>query len=111
MKRILFTLALVAVPALAHAGAHKVMGNKKKQSITCKAGDTVDVTGNSNTLTIRGECAALSVAGNGNEVTIDAAASISTAGNKNHVTWKKQAGGKDPDVTNPGTGNVIEQAK
>ena len=111
MKRILLALAIVAAPQLARAESHSLVDNNKHKTIACKKGDDVAITGNKNTVTVTGECAAVAVAGNDNTVTIEAAGAIATPGNKNTVTWKRGLDGKDPAVSTTGNGNNVSKAK
>jgi hypothetical protein len=112
-KTIAFFLALSVLPAAALAGgtAHTVVDNNHTTSIACKTGDSAEIAGNGNKVTVTGECANVRVTGNSNTVSIDAAESIDVLGNKNTVTWKRGLGGKDAAVSNPGTDNKVARAK
>ena len=112
MRRTLaLALALAAAPLVAHADGqvHTYDDNKKGTSIACAKGDSVVISGNDDTIGITGPCASVTVSGNGNYVSIDAVAAISTPGNKNTVKWKAGLDGKDPTVSDVGTGNRIKR--
>jgi hypothetical protein len=49
----------------------------------------------------------VTVAGNENIVTVEAADGIVATASKNTVSWKKGVSGDKPAVTNTGTGNKI----
>ena len=110
MRRLALVTILLA-PLVAHAGDGTITDNDKTRTITCKDAGTAEVAGNGNTVTVTGPCAKVSVTGNHNTVSIDQAGTIAALGNDNTVTWKAGAGGKDPEVSNLGSRNVVRKAK
>jgi hypothetical protein len=80
--------------------------NHEQKTIECQ-GESVEVNGNFIELTLTGQCGKVSVNGNKNDVTIDATAAISVLGNGNTVSWRQGIDGKDPKLSNLGTGNEV----
>jgi hypothetical protein len=85
-----------------------ISDNRLTKTIEC-AGRDVSIDGNLNALSFLGECGSVEVSGNGNVVRIEAAAAIETLGNRNTVTWERGLAGKNPAVSNLGTGNSISR--
>jgi hypothetical protein len=96
------------------------------RTIDC-TGQSVDIIGSSNDITLVGACNKLDiesgsndvvagsvletfVLGNSNTVVLDAAGSITILGSNNHLTWKRALNGDQPAITNFGSGNTIDQA-
>ncbi len=106
--------AIGAAPRVARADAtaiHNIVGNAEKKAVACKAGDSVVIAGNENTVAVTGPCDAVRVSGNNNKVSIDQAGVIETPGNKNTVTWHGGLAGKDPKVSSLGEGNTVTKSK
>jgi hypothetical protein len=62
-------------------------------------------------VTLTGECGEVEVHGTGNNVAIDAAATLDVHGTGNNVTWRRGAGGApEPKVKLKGMGNVANRA-
>jgi hypothetical protein len=85
-----------------------ISDNGRTETIDCDGG-SVSVDGNFNKLSLTGECQSVEVNGNSNVLRVQAAAAISTAGNFNTVTWSRGVGGRDPKLSNLGTGNKISR--
>jgi hypothetical protein len=118
-------LAFAAAPALADK---TITDNKQTAAIDCAKDPNVTVAGNDGTITLTGECKAVTVAGNHNHVAIASAAAVavtgnennvaavtvaalSVPGNKNVVSYKSGPGTSKTKVSNPGTGNTVTQSK
>ena len=118
----LLALLLVAAPAVAAADV-TIIDNGKTVAVDCAKDPQVDLIGNHLTITLTGACKRLSITGNhetvtgsatdvsvmGNEntVSIDAATTITVAGNKNLISWRKP-GAK---ISNSGNDNKVSQQK
>ncbi|MBX7432247.1 DUF3060 domain-containing protein [Mycobacterium sp. Y57] len=86
-------------------GGHLGIGGiDQKQTVVCDQG-SVSISGMSNTIEIQGDCAAVTVSGFENIVTVESAATINASGFDNHVTYRTG----EPDISNSGSGNVVEQ--
>jgi hypothetical protein len=61
-------------------------------------------------VTIRGDCRSLQIAGDGNRVLVDMAASgsIKVYGSNNQVSWSSKG---EVEVTTSGPGNTISRAR
>jgi serine protease inhibitor len=125
MKRLIIASLFVSATSLA-GGSY--VENSKTLNHDCAKDPEVTVAGNSNTLTLTGECTKVSIAGNSNTLSIASAAALVVNGNQNTVaieatdairvpgsnntvTWKKPIKEKKPAIANPGTKNKITQAK
>lgn len=84
-------------------GSISVAGIGENRTVACNDSQ-VDVSGFTNTVTITGHCASLTVSGEQNHVTVDAADTISASGFNNEVTFHSGS----PQVDNSGT-NVVQQ--
>jgi hypothetical protein len=82
--------------------------NGLTKTITCDHAE-VDVSGNMNTISVRGECDKVVVSGNHNVLKIETVAAISTPGNFNDVVWEEGVGDRQPRISNIGTKNSIRQ--
>ena len=124
MKLVLASLLLA--PALAFADV-AIEDNEQTVTVDCEKDKTVSITGNKATVTLTGVCdllavsgndaiitgsaAKVAVAGNNNQVKLEAVDRIATPGNKNIVTWKKGVTKAKPKVSNPGNKNKISKVK
>jgi Protein of unknown function (DUF3060) len=84
--------------------------NNLSKTISCD-GRSFVIMGNSNSLTFTGECGAVSVPGNSNNVSIEAAKSIGVEGNFNTVNWQRGVGDAEPQVSSLGSGNAIGKSQ
>lgn len=79
-------------------------GFEQNKTIVCNQG-TVNISGMTNTIDIRGDCASISVSGMNNVITVESAQSIAASGFDNQVTYRAGT----PEVSKSGSGNTIEQ--
>jgi Protein of unknown function (DUF3060) len=75
----------------------------ESKTIGCNKSN-VAITGSSNTITLTGHCASLTISGGDNQVVVDDVDSIISTGSGNKVTYHSGT----PEVTNVG-GSVIER--
>ena len=73
-------------------------------------GEDASLAGSNNTVTIRGACRAFQIAGDGNRVLVDMAATgtIKVYGNNNQVSWTSSG---EVQVTTVGPGNTVTRAR
>jgi Protein of unknown function (DUF3060) len=131
MKR--FSCAtIIAIVAIAVSGGAAradvtVMDNDKTLDVDCAKDPNVALLGNHLTLTTKGVCARISVAGNNatitgsaslvsvtgnhNTVTLEAADDVSVTGNDNTVSVLKSIKAKSPRISSPGNRNKITRGK
>ncbi|MGD9620039.1 MAG: DUF3060 domain-containing protein [Mycolicibacterium sp.] len=79
-------------------------GIEQNKTVLCHHG-TVNISGMTNTVEIRGDCAAVSVSGMNNVITVEHAGSITASGFDNQVTYRTGS----PEISTSGNGNTIEQ--
>jgi hypothetical protein len=100
-----FAPTTAAAPTTPSPGSSQsVSGIKDTKTVICNDSDLI-ISGSSNTITVTGQCASVTVAGTGNIVVLDSAESITASGFDNKVTYHSGT----PHITNPVGGNVIEQ--
>ena len=78
-------------------------GIEQNKTVLCTQG-TVNISGMTNTIEIRGDCASVSVSGMDNVITVENAESITAAGFDNRVTYRSGT----PKISTSGSGNLIE---
>lgn len=90
-----------------------IVQNGQKVKHTCKAGAPlrVNIIGNSNQVTVDGECKSLIVTGNGNKVTIEAVGEINALGDNLDISYKRGLNGKDPQIATVGEKVKITKLK
>lgn len=126
---IAISAGIVAIGAFAGAARADVtvMDNDKTIDVDCAKDPNVALLGNHLTLTTKGVCARISVAGNHatitgsasavsvtgnhNTVTLDAADDVSVTGNDNTVSVQKTVKAKTTRISNPGNRNKITRGK
>jgi hypothetical protein len=86
------------------AGTLQVSGTGTTKTIPCNGG-YLSVSGRTNTITATGHCTSVSVAGQGNHVTIDSTDAISASGTGNVVTYHWGS----PKIANAGASNTVQQ--
>jgi hypothetical protein len=102
-------LAGTAGIAPAASAAVNFAGNEASFAGDC-GGQEASVAGSGNTVTIRGDCRSLQVAGDGNRVLVDMAAngSIKVYGSNNQVSWSSKG---EVEITTAGPGNTVSRAR
>jgi len=127
MKPVLFAAALVLATTAAARADVSILDNDQTVTVDCAKDKSVSILGNKATVTLKGTCDAVNVAGNkasvkgsavrvhvaGNDNTLalDAADEILVSGNKNTVSYKKGIKEKAPRVSSPGSDNKVGLAK
>ena len=123
--RVMLCLLLVSATALADV---TVIDNKQTITVDCAKDHGAAVTGNNNTLVLKGKCDSLSVSGNKNNIKADsvkqvmvsgndnnvasaAAESILVSGDRNTVTWTKGISKPKPSIADNGDNNKVSQTK
>jgi hypothetical protein len=84
--KIALTLALLLCTATTSFADKSILDNKKTVKVDCVKDPNVMVNGNGNNVKTKGTCAAVTVTGNGNHVTVEAATTVSVGGNENALT-------------------------
>lgn len=86
-----------------------VSGYEQKKVIACTKLNPVTVNGGSSVVTIKGPCRQITVNGDGNRITADAAMTITLNGDKNTVQYSRYVNGKRPFVTDNAGSNTVEK--
>lgn len=86
-------------------GSISILGNKNNYTFSNCA--KVSVLGNYNVVTLASGAQAVELLGNYNTANVDTLASGNLMGNYNKLNWTAGAGGKDPQLSNPGRSNKI----
>ena len=85
-----------------------VDGTRAHKTLTCQAGQAVNITGSMHEITLQGDCGKVSVDGSSITVNADGVASIRVEGSMNHVTWKRNLSGQQPlPVSKSGSMNDV----
>lgn len=125
MKRLLLVSLLIASPAFAEA---MLADDDGTVAVDCTKDKAVMVSGNHNTITIKGKCTSVMLSGNtntvtgestigleisGNENTVNVGRidSIRVSGDNNKVSWKKPATKPKTAVADTGDGNKLAKTK
>lgn len=87
-----------------------VPNNQQVKTMDCD-GRAVSVAGNGNRLTLRGMCGPVSVGGNENILDVGATTRIDTSGNRNVVRYRDLVDEKAPVVTSGGSGNRVSRVE
>ncbi|RYZ42054.1 MAG: DUF3060 domain-containing protein [Myxococcaceae bacterium] len=95
----------------AESSNFEVTGSNETATHECKPGSTVEITGESNKVTLTGECKSVNVNGSNNTVTVEATSAIDVTGMSNSVTWKRGHGKSKPKISRTGMNNKVVQAK
>lgn len=113
-RRFLLGIVLIALavgPSFANEPTWQLNANESSYSYVCGGDDRVEISGKGNTLTIRGECAALEVNGSGNKITVESVGSIKISGNNNEIRYSRVPDGKSrPVIKNKGAANTIRRS-
>jgi hypothetical protein len=115
VKALAVVLALAAAPSFAQerevvdAGTSPVVsGTALRRSVTCNRG-RVTVEGRDNQVVMRGPCERVAIKGSGHKVVIEEVGSLSVQGSAQDVQWVRGLDGKDPKVTQSGSGHTVRR--
>jgi hypothetical protein len=97
----------LALPGTSRAGIERNAAGGV-ETIDCK-GESVEVNGAANDLTLLGDCPHVEVYGAGNTVRIEQARKIEVAGFANKVVWERGPNGGLPSIENAGVSNSVRQ--
>jgi ABC-type phosphate transport system substrate-binding protein len=90
------------------AEAIRINGSSTQRTLVCHhPEDTVQVTGDSNLLTVTGDCGSLQVTGHSNNITIDSVRTIQFNGTSNAVMYRST---RRPTVDDQGLTNSVAPA-
>lgn len=109
MKKLLMIL-LLTVPGW--CVLHSLVLTGQTQSLTVQAGDNVEFVGDSNQVTVVGDCDGITVTGSNNQLRLDGQVnSLEVVGSGNQVSWVERPGRRAPSFESLGTNNQILAVK
>jgi hypothetical protein len=85
------------------------INEKQKRSTVCDKYNRVMVNSSDNVVTIKRACSQVTINGDRNDVTVEAATEIVFNGSENKVRYSRYANGKRPLITDNKTGNLTEK--
>ena len=94
--------------AAAAAGA-QLTGSAQTLKHECEVGERVELVGDTNIVTVTGECLGLSISGNGNQVTIEVVDEIRIEGENNDVRWTRGFTVDRPNMLETGGRNSVAE--
>lgn len=84
------------------------VNNEPKKALNCDHYNQVAINADNSTVTIKGACMKVTVNGDGNQITAEAALEFAFNGSGNTVKFSKFSNGKQPTVTQNQGGNTVE---
>ncbi|MEP6847378.1 MAG: DUF3060 domain-containing protein [Acidobacteriota bacterium] len=79
------------------------------KTVACDKYNALNISGDSHNVTIKGVCREITINGDKNKITTDAAMRFVINGEGNTIGYLKYPNGQRPSVTDRGDGNVIEK--
>lgn len=84
------------------------VNNEPKKSLNCDKYNQVAINADRSVVTLKGTCMKVTINGDGNQITAEAAMEFAFNGTGNSVTYSKFPNGKQPIVTQNQDGNTAE---
>lgn len=88
-----------------------VEGVGRQLELRCEGGEQVRIDGTDHRIALEGECGGLELTGSGNQVRLEAVASIRVTGVSNTVAYRRAVAAKSPRTSVEGVDNRIYRAK
>ncbi|MET0553281.1 MAG: DUF3060 domain-containing protein [Vicinamibacteria bacterium] len=85
-----------------------IAGTGERRSVTCNRG-RVTVEGRDNQVVMRGPCERVAIKGSGHKVVMEEVGSLSIQGSGQDVQWVRGLDGRDPKVTQSGSGHTVRK--
>ena len=109
MKKLLLVLFL-SLPAWCML--HSLVITGQTQKVVVKAGDNLECVGDSNHVTVIGNCDGITLTGNSNHLTLDGQVmGMEVVGSNNQVRWIERPGRHAPSFESLGSNNQILAVK
>lgn len=106
MKKLLMAALLLALPAWCETHSLALTGQSRVLNV--RAGDTIDLVGDSNQITIQGDCINLNLTGSGNHLRLEGQLdSINVVGSDNEITWVAGGSRHAPAMQSIGANNRV----
>lgn len=110
MRNLLMAMLMLASPVWSET--HNLVLTGQTRVLNVRAGDTIDLVGDANQLTIQGDCLHLNLTGSGNSLKLQGQmTSIRIVGSDNQINWMNGGKRRAPTLQEIGSNNqVIEVA-
>jgi len=106
MKTLLVATLLLALPAFCET--HNLVLTGQSRVLNVRAGDTIDLVGDSNQVTIQGDCVSLNLTGSGNSVRLEGQmSSVNILGSDNQINWVQAGNRRAPSLQSMGSNNRV----
>lgn len=106
MRKFLMAALLLALPVWCET--HNLAITGQSRLLNVRAGDTVDLVGDSNQVTFQGDCVHLNLTGSGNHLRIEGQMNtINVVGSDNEITWVQSANRHAPVLQSTGSNNRV----
>ena len=106
MKNILMAGLLLALPVWGET--HNLVLTGQTRVLNVRAGDTIDLVGDANQLTIQGDCVRLNLTGSGNSLRLQGqTTSIRIVGSDNQISWVQSGKRRPPTLQEIGSNNRV----
>ena len=97
---------LLALPVWGET--HNLVLTGQTRVLNVRAGDTIDLVGDVNQLTIQGDCVQLNLTGSGNSLRLQGQMnSIRIVGSDNQISWVQSGNRRPPNVQEIGGNNRV----
>ncbi len=106
MRKLLVLGLLLALPVWCET--HNLVLTGQSRVLNVRAGDTIDLVGDSNQVTIQGDCVSLNLTGSGNSVRLEGQmASVQVLGSDNQIQWVQGGNRHAPALQSIGSNNHL----
>ncbi|MBS2034146.1 DUF3060 domain-containing protein [bacterium] len=106
MKKLLMAVLLLTLPGWCET--HSLVLTGQNQVIKVRAGDHIDLVGDSNQITIQGDCAHLNLTGSGNHFRLEGQLdSVNVVGSDNEMNWVQLQNRHAPNLQSIGSNNRV----
>ncbi|MBX3166175.1 MAG: DUF3060 domain-containing protein [Candidatus Eremiobacteraeota bacterium] len=106
MRKLLAVILLLALPASCET--HNLVLTGQNRVLNVRAGDTIDLVGDSNQVTIQGDCVSLNLTGSGNTVRLEGQmTSVQILGSDNQINWVQAGHRRAPLLQSMGRNNRV----
>lgn len=106
MKKFFVAAALLGLPVFAET--HNIVLTGQSRVLNVRSGDTIDLVGDSNQVTIQGDCVSLNLTGSGNTVRLEGQmTSVQILGSDNQINWVQISNRRAPSLQSMGSNNRV----
>ena len=106
MRTFLLAALLLALPVWGET--HSLVLTGQSRVLNVRAGDTIDLVGDSNQVTIQGDCVSLNLTGSGNTILLEGQmTSVQILGSDNQINWVQAQHRHAPSLQSLGSNNRV----